>query len=322
MSDKEMGLAGSPISMNYNRLAGIDGQFKIFQTDCLAFHLVASRSRVDGEKTALAPAFHFGFQHQDWHLNYSLDWFSVHPEFEAGLGFLRRKDIHSLNARAAYSFLPQNDYVISVTPSVSYRRVYDYSGLLTDLDVDYSLMISGWRQTFIFLNFSDTFEKYNGVDLKPRHFRFSLFSAPLTWLSGWISGSTGSAIYYDEVPYLGFSRSVEGELNFRPVQNLMASIRLEDLNFFEYRGGPRVYRLTILSQRVNFQLNRSLFLRAITDYDSYYQKIYLSGLLGYELNSGTCFYLGVEDHRERLGASRYQITGRYYFLKFSYWWRV
>ncbi|MCX8159560.1 MAG: carbohydrate binding family 9 domain-containing protein [Candidatus Saccharicenans sp.] len=321
-SDKEMGLAGSSIFSDYNRLAGIDGQFKLSQTNRLAFQLVGSRSRVDEIKTVLAPAWHFGFNHQDRHLNYSLDWFSVHPEFEAGLGFLRRKDIHSLNARAGYAFLPENDYIISVTPSISYRRVYDYSWVLTDEDVDISLMVSGWRQTFIFLNYSDTFEKYNGVGLKPRQFRFSVFSAPLAWLSGRISGSTGSSIYYDDVPYLGFSHSVEGELNFRPIQNLVASLRLEDLNFYEYRGGPKVYRVTILSQRINFQFNRELFVRAIADYDSYYRKIYLSGLVGYEFNPGTCFYLGMEDHRERLGGNRYQLTGRYYFVKFSYWWRV
>ena len=321
-ADKEMGLAGSPVSSDYNRLAGIDGQFKLSPTNRLAFQLVGSRSRVAGSTTALAPAWHFGFNHQDRHLNYSLDWFSVHPDFEAGLGFLRRKDIHSLNLRAGYAFLPENDYVISVTPSVSYRRIYDYSGILTDEDTDLSLMVSGWRQTFLFFNYSHTFEKYNGVDLRPRQFRFTIFSAPLSWLSGRISGSTGSSIYYDDLPYLGFSNSVEGELNFRPLQNLVASLRLKDLNFYEYRGGPRVYRVTILSQRINFQLNRGLFLRAITDYDSYYKKIYLSGLLGYELNPGTCFYLGVEDHRERLGTDRYQLTGRYYFVKFSYWWRV
>jgi len=321
-ADKEMGLAGSPVSSDYNRLAGIDGQLKLSPTNRLAFQLVGSRSRVAGSTTALAPAWHFGFNHQDRHLNYSLDWFSVHPDFEAGLGFLRRKDIHSLNLRAGYAFLPENDYVISVTPSVSYRRIYDYSGILTDEDTDLSLMVSGWRQTFLFFNYSHTFEKYNGVDLRPRQFRFTIFSAPLSWLSGRISGSTGSSIYYDDLPYLGFSNSVEGELNFRPLQNLVASLRLKDLNFYEYRGGPRVYRVTILSQRINFQLNRGLFLRAITDYDSYYKKIYLSGLLGYELNPGTCFYLGVEDHRERLGTDRYQLTGRYYFVKFSYWWRV
>lgn len=319
---KEMGLAGSSLFSDYNRLVGVDGQFKITRTNRLAFQLVGSRSQVEELKTKLAPAWHLNFDHQDRHLNFSLNWFSVHPEFEAGLGFLRRKDIHSLNIRAGYSFLPENDYIISITPSISYRRVYNFSGVLTDLDVDYSLMISGWRQTFLFLNYSDTFEKYNGVDLKPRQFRFSLFSAPLAWLSGRIGGSFGPSIYYDEQPYLGFGQSLEGELNFRPVENLVLTTRLENHDFYESRHGARVYRVTILSQRINFQFSRSLFIRTITDYDSYNRTIFLSGLLGYELNPGTCFYLGVENNREWLPERGYQTVGRYYFVKFSYWWRV
>ncbi|MDI6845280.1 MAG: DUF5916 domain-containing protein [Candidatus Saccharicenans sp.] len=322
VTDKEMGLAGTSIFSDYSRLAGVDGQFKLSRTDRLGFQLVGSTSQVDGIKTGLAPAFNFSFNHQDRHLNFSVDLFSVHPEFEAALGFLRRKDINSLNARAGYSFLPQNEYVISVTPSFSYRRVYDFSWQLTDLDIDYSLMISGWRQSFVFINYSHKFEKYNGVDLKPRQLRASFFSAPFSWLSGRIGFNTGTSIYYSEDPYLGFSQSVAGELNVRPVQNLVATIRLEDLKFYEYRGGPEVYQVTILSQRLNFQVNRSLFFRAIVDYNSYYQKIYLSGLIGYELNPGTCFYLGMEEHRERPNPGPYELTGRYYFMKFSYWWRI
>jgi len=322
IADKEMGLAGDSIFSDFNRVAGIDGQFKLSRTDRLGFQLAGSKSRVAGIKTALEPAFNFSFNHQDRHLNISVDWFSVHPEFEAALGFLRRKDIHSLNVRAGYTFLPQNDYVISITPSISYRRVHDFNWQLTDKDVDYSLMISGWRQSFIFINYSDTFERYNGIGLKPRQLRASLFSAPFSWLSGRIGFNTGSSIYYSENPYLGYSQSVEGEIKFLPIQNLVATIRLEDLKFYEFRGGPEVYRVTILSQRVNFQVNRALFFRAIVDYNSYYKKVYLSGLIGYELNPGTCFYLGMEEHRERPNAGPYELTGRYYFLKFSYWWRI
>ncbi len=322
VADKEMGQVGSSLFSDYNRLFGLDGQFKFFQSNRLGFQLVGSRSRVAGAETGLVPAAAFNFNHQSRHLNVSLDWFSIHPDFEAGLGFLRRKDIHSLNSRIGYTFLPQKELIISITPSVSYRRVYDYSGQLTDVDVDYSLMINGWRQTFIFLNYSDSYEKYSGVGLKPREFRGSFFSAPLAWLSGRVMYSFGRSIYYSSEPYLGFRTSVESEINLRPLTNLIFSWRFEDTNFYKDRGGEKIYRVTILSQRINFQLNKNFFLRLITDYNHYHQKIYLSGLFGWELNPGTVFYLGVEDNRKQLDGDRFISTGRYYFLKFSYWWRI
>lgn len=322
IADKEMGLAGSSIFSDYNRLLGVDGQFKFLQFNRLGFQVVGSKSRVAGQNTGLVPALNLSFAHQSRHLNLSLDWFSIHPDFEASLGFLRRKDIHSLNTRIGYTFLPENETIISVTPSVSYRRIYDFNGTLTDVDVDYSLMLSGWRQTFIFLNYSDSFEKYNGVDLKPRQFRSSLFSAPLAWLSGRIMYSFGRAIYYSDEPYLGYSRQVETEINFRPFPNLIFSWNFEDVDFYEKKGGPRVYQVIILRQQVNFQLNRNFFLRMIADYNDYYKEIYLSGLIGYELNPGTVIYLGVEDNRERSETGTFRSTGRYYFMKFSYWWRL
>lgn len=80
--------------------------------------------------------------------------------------------------------------------------------------------------------------------------------------------------------------------------------------------------MMILSQRASIQFNKNLFLRIITDYNGYYKKIFLSGLIGYELNPGTVFYLGVEDNREQDVTGHFKSTGRYYFLKFSYWWRI
>lgn len=322
LADKEMGQTGSSLFTDYNRLIGVDGLFKFLDYNRLSFQLVGSKSRVQGIETAWAPAFSLTFNHQSRHLGISLDWNSIHPDFEAGLGFIRRKDIHSLNSRVGYTFLPENDLVISVTPSISYRQIYDFNHTLTDRDVDYSLMINGWRQTFIFLNYSDSFEKYNGVDLKPREFRGSLFSAPFSWLSGRVMYSFGRSIYYSDEPYLGYRTSLQTELNLRPLTSILLSYSFENTDFYEKKGGEKVYQVMILSQRLNIQFNKNLFLRIITDYNDYHQKIYLSGLIGYELNPGTVFYLGVEDNREKDITGHFLSTGRYYFMKFSYWWRI
>lgn len=322
VSDKEMGQTGSSLFTDYNRLIGLDGLFKFLEYNRLSFQLVGSKSRVAGVETELVPAFNLSFNHQSRHLGISLDWNSIHPDFEAGLGFIRRKNIHSLNSRIGYTFLPENDLIISITPSISYRRVYDFNRTLTDNDVDYSLIINGWRQTFIFLNYSDSFEKYNGVDLKPKEFRGSIFSAPLSWLSGRIMYSFGRSIYYSDAPYLGYRTSFETEMNFRPLANILLSYTFEDTDFYEKKGGEKIYQVMILSQRASIQFNKNLFLRIITDYNDYYKKIFLSVLLGYELNPGTVFYLGVEDNREQDVTGHFKSTGRYYFLKFSYWWRI
>ncbi len=80
--------------------------------------------------------------------------------------------------------------------------------------------------------------------------------------------------------------------------------------------------MNIISQRINLQLSRSLSLRLITDYNDYYDKLYNSFLFSYEYRPGTVFYFGIDDNQEQDDFGIWQSQGRYYFIKFSYWWRI
>jgi len=75
-------------------------------------------------------------------------------------------------------------------------------------------------------------------------------------------------------------------------------------------------------KRTLYQVTRPLSVRLITDYNDYYRTLYVSALLSYEYRPGTVFYFGVDDNRGRDVQGFLRGTGRYYFVKFSYWWRV
>ncbi len=322
LTDKEMGYEGESLTRNHNRVAGLDGLFKFAKLYRFSFQLAGSQSRVGEKETDFVPALALNLSRQDRHLRLSVDWTSIHPDFEAGSGFLRRKDIHSLNTRAGYSFLPQNKYLISVTPSLTYRRVYDFARTLTDEEKEFSLMVSGWGQSFFWMNYQDSFERYNGVGFKGRDWRFNLSAEPLAWLSGMLSRSFGDGIYYSDDPYLGYKSNWSAMITLKPLSNLRFFTSLTNSEFFERRGGERVYAVNILSERVSLQISRPLSLRLITDWNSYYRKLYLSFLLSYQLNPGTVFYFGLDDDRERDDAGFLRSTRRYLFIKFSYWWRA
>jgi hypothetical protein len=44
--------------------------------------------------------------------------------------------------------------------------------------------------------------------------------------------------------------------------------------------------------------------------------------LSYELSPGRVFYLGIDDNLAKDEAGIFRDQGRYFFIKFSYWWRV
>ncbi len=323
ITDKEMGLSRDSITDNYNRVVGIDGHFKFQNYYRFSFQVLSSLSKVGGEKTDFVPAMNLNFSRNSRHLSLSADWKSIPPDFEASSGFFRRKDIKSLNTRIAYTFLPQNDWIISVRPSLEYRRIYDFDNTLTDEEFEISGFISGWRQSHLWATFSNELERYEGIDFHKKTFRARFRAEPFSWLSGRISFSFGDGIYYDgDPPYLGYKTSREFEATIRPLTNLRLFYSYENDKFYKNKGGEKVYTVNILSQRISYQLSRLLSLRIITDYNDYDKELYNSILLSYEYRPGTVFYIGIDDNQEKDDSGIFRSQGRYYFIKFSYWWRI
>lgn len=321
-TDKEIGTSWGNLTSDYNRVAGVDGHFKFLNYNRFSFQAVGSVTRVGTEKTDFVPAYTLGFSHNSRHLQLSADWTSIPPDFEASLGFFRRKDIRFFSSRAGYAFLPQNDLIISIRPSVEYRRIYDFNNTLTDDEYSATLFVSGWRQTHMFVNYSSGLERYNGVNFYPRQFMASVGSEPLSWLSGNVRFSVGDGIYYSDDPYLGYETGLSARVTLRPFSNLNISYDFQNDKFYKKKGGENVYKINIISQRINYQVSRPLSLRLITDYSDYDKELYLSFLLSYEYRPGTVFYFGVDDNRAKDEKGIFRGTGRYYFIKFSYWWRV
>lgn len=322
VTDKEMGDSWNSLSRNHNRVAGLDGHFKFSNLYRMSFQFIGSQSQVEGQKTDFVPAISFNFSRQARHLQLSVDYNSLPPDFEASSGYFRRKDIKSISSRISYAFLPQNDLIISIRPSFEYRRIYDFSNTLTDEQFNFSGFISGWKNSLLWMTFSSGLERYEGIDFKQNSFRINLSSDPLAWLNGNISLSFGDGIYYDENPYLGYKTSYGFHLTLKPLTNLRLFYDYSNNKFFKDRMGERVYNINIISQRISFQISRTLSLRLITDYNDYYKKLYNSLLLSWELRPGTVFYLGFDDNQEQDESGIFRDQGRYIFIKFSYWWRI
>lgn len=322
MTDKEQGGSWNTITSNHNRVAGIDGHFKFGNLNRMSFQFIGSQTKAGEEKTDIVPALSFNFSRQARHLQLSVDYNSLPPDFEASTGFFMRKDIKALSSRISYAFLPQNDLIISIRPSFEYRRIYDFDNTLTDEQFNFSGFITGWKNSLLWMTFSSELERYEGIDFKQKSFRINLSSDPLAWLNGNISFSFGDGIYYAENPYLGYQTSYGFRLTIKPLTNLRFFYNVSNNKFFEERGGERVYNINIISQRISFQISRTLSLRLITDYNDYNKELYNSLLLSWELRPGTVFYLGIDDNQEQDDAGFFRNQGRYVFIKFSYWWRI
>jgi hypothetical protein len=322
LTDKEMGSSWKNLTNNYNRVAGFDGHFKFGNYYQASFQIVGSQTKKKKKKTGFVPAMSFNFSRRARHLTFSLEYNQIPEDFSAALGFFRRKDIRSFRSRVGYAFLPMNDYIVDIRPSLEYRRVYDFNDTLTDEEVQLGFFLTGWRNSFIYGGYTVEMERYEDIDFHKKSFRARLNSDPFSWVSGGINFSIGDSIYYEENPYLGYKTSIGFNLTLKPLTNLRALYEFRNDNFYEKKGGPRVYTVTIISQRISYQISRHLSIRLITDYNDYYKDIYTSLLFSYELRPGTVFYFGIDDNQEQDDTGIYKVQGRFVFVKFSYWWRI
>ena len=212
--------------------------------------------------------------------------------------------------------------IISIRPSLEYNRIFDFNNTLTDEEVQFSCFISGWKQSHLWATFSSEMERYEGIDFYRNSFRANFSSEPFSWFSGNVSYSFGDAIYYDENPYLGYKTSLGFRITLKPLTNLRLFYNIRNDDFYKEKGGEKEYKVNIISQRINYQISRPLSLRLITDYNDYNGDLYISGLISYEYRPGTVFYIGIDDNQEKNDLGIFKRVGRYYFIKFSYWWRT
>ncbi|MFW6137249.1 MAG: DUF5916 domain-containing protein, partial [Candidatus Aminicenantaceae bacterium] len=322
LMDKETGAGWDSITQNHNRVGGVDGHFKFGGYSRFSFQVVGSHSRVADENTGLVPAMSFHLSRESRHWNLSAEYSHLPEDFEASLGFLRRKDIKSFQTRIGYNFLPQNDVIVDIRPSIEYRRAYDFQNNLTDEEIQIGGFISGWRGSFLFARFTTEMERYEGVDFYKNSFRAHLNSNPFSWLSGSLSFSIGDGIYYAEDPYLGYLVSYGFRATFKPLANLRMLYNYNNNTFYDERGGGQVYRINIISQRISYQLSRSISFRVITDYNDYYSDFFGSFLFSYEYRPGTVFYVGMNSSQIKDELGIFGEESQYYFIKFSYWWRI
>ncbi len=78
----------------------------------------------------------------------------------------------------------------------------------------------------------------------------------------------------------------------------------------------------LFRQRITYQLSKTNPIRAIVDYDFFYNQAFGSLLVSYVLRPGTVFFFGVDSNYFQNDFRRFQRDNYSIFVKFSNLWRV
>ena len=204
---------------DYNRVAGVDGRFRLGQTHRVSF-LAAGSETQDAELGRVSgPAFEADFARQGRNLSYNASYSSIDPEFETLTGFLPRVDLRQASATAGYRWWPEST-LTTWGPSVTYLRLYDHAGVLQDEQLQGTASFSFRNNILLTGMINRDLERFQQVDFRKTGYGFfGVISARAVSL--WGGYNWGDGVLYDEFnPYVG--RSKMGNINVR----LQATSRL------------------------------------------------------------------------------------------------
>lgn len=317
-------LTDKEINGSFNRVFGLDGQFKLGNNWFFSFQAVGSQTKFDEEKTELVPAMYADFSYFSKIWSAGVYWMSLHPEFEASSGFINRTDYKTLGTYTSFRFYPEKKYLNQVQLGFNGGMRYEFFG---------QTMQDQWIRSYLHLrinefsmvNFSiqNDMERFAGVDFDLASFSIDGETNFIRWLPLGFYFETGHSIYYDpDDPFRGWSNSYMLYMNLKPSKRLQMMLSFRKQTFWEEKAGDEVFDFNVLHTRTTYQFSKTLSLRAIVDYNHFYDEIYGSFLVSWILRPGTVFFFGVDNNLLKNEFGKFDQTHYSVFVKFSYWWRM
>ena len=313
---------------DYNRVAGVDGRFRLGRNHRANF-LAMGSDTADRELGALSgPAIEADFSREGRNLSYSAAYSSIDPGFRTLTGFLPRVDLRQTSGNVGYRWWPESS-ILTWGPSVNYLRLYDHAGVLQDEQIQGTASFS-FRNNISFTGMVNRdLERYQEVEFRKTGYGFfSGISSRIVSLFG--GYNWGHGILYDpDDPYRG--QSISGNVNFRvqPTSRLRTELRTVFSSFVNPLNDAEVFDVKIFRGRTTYQFTDRLLLRYILEHNTWDVTLGNNLLMTYRINAGTVLFLGYDD-RFRSGVEidsaifpmmAFQRTNRAFFGKVSYLFR-
>ena len=282
----------------YNRVGGIDGQFRLGQATRFNFVAFQSQDRDENGVERTGPMLGAMVGHEGRHLQARVFGARIDPDFRTDVGFLQRVDQQLGSANVGYRWWPES-WLISWGPTLDYQLSYTHAGIREDETIDAGLNFDFSRNINVSGNAIQAHERFGGVDFDRRSYSLSTFISTSRLFSLGGSFRWGDEIYYidRQNPYLGRGNSATLSATVRPDPRFSSQLNLATSRFFDIRNGSHpVFNVQVLRALSTFTFTDRLLLRNITEYNSFRGTLGTNLLLTYRINALTVFYVGYDDH--------------------------
>jgi hypothetical protein len=333
-----------------NTVFGFDGNFNFFKNwyfifQALGYHtkelndtLLYNSTRKFGKDKEYTMAFDgetfsaFGGyaelyrQTRNWNGGVTLS--LAPPEGRRDVGYMTSNNFRSVTTWQDFNIYPEKSFVLRFAPAFDAGLRYDYNNrikeqwFIPNFFVQFKNLIN-MDGGFLVVNNENYEDVYHqNVNRGWINFNVNTFDA----VRGGCFFEMGKYIVRFKNPsYVGYGFNAEAWLTLKPVNRLSIENNYTYSELSKEAGGEKLYTGYILRNKTSFQFTRGLFLRLVTQYDSFSRRFDVDPLFSYKWNPFTIFYIGsTHDVHEYNTGDRKRLveTSRQFFAKFQYLFRL
>ena len=313
---------------DYNRVAGIDGRFRLGRTHRVSFLAAGSETQDDVLGSLSGGAIEADFSKQGRNVSYNVAHSRIDPGFHTNTGFLPRVNLQQTSGTASYRWWPEST-LMTWGPSVTYLRLHDHGGLLQDEQIQGTASFSFRNNMALTGMVNRDLERYGAKDFRKTGFGFfGVMSARILSIYG--GYNWGDGILYDaDTPYLGWSTVGNVNFRFQPTSRLRTEFTMVSSDFVDRETRDDVFNVRIFRTRTTYQFTDRLLARYIMEHNTAAATLGNNVLFTYRVNAGTVIFIGYDD-RYRQGlliddllfpTTELLRTNRAFFGKISYLFR-
>ncbi|MCK4754711.1 MAG: hypothetical protein KAS58_05715, partial [Calditrichia bacterium] len=294
----------------FSRTYGIDGDLLIAGEYSLTFQALQSETKDLSLIYKNDPAFYLNLFRGSRTFNFRLFYTDIFPDFEVANGFLQRDpDYRDMGVQVWYDIRSDDSFIYLARPILYLSQMYDHdaeepikNGKKIESYINPSLQLMTRGQVSFTGSYFRQFEDYLGYRFDLDQYLVDISSQTLSWLFAdvyiyWGDGIYYDAVFYDQEPFLGKTRTIIWGLEFKPINNWATRLSGNHYIFAGTNEGVNTRVIQdIIRLRTVYQFTREIYLRVILEQNNYHKDLDVNILAGWQPSPGTVIFLGYNDY--------------------------
>jgi len=319
---------------SFNGVAGPDAFIRLDPSSTVGLYGFYSRTEdavVDTTREGHALGFDYTYSTRDWLVNAIAQDLSKHFESEAG--FVTRTGITRLQLGVLRMLRPAPEAIQRIDGLVHLFGTHDKYDDMWERGGALDLRLMMPRTTYLQVGYVLSNEIFAGQDFDTSNLRLHANRQFTRGFYGSVYYRYGGKIRYSQIdPWQGRGTTASVAFIYQPSEHLNSTNSWIYEDLYRESDGAKEYDYSILRTLNTYQINRYLFLRAIVEYNSFYDSLTTDFLISFTWIPGTVIHLGYGSLYEKtkwdalagnyIAADRFLEMSRGIFFKASYLWRL